>query len=261
MALSETYSPRLGALPPQPTGGLRRLRLIATAAAAMFAAEFAYIPFHSPRFAVTAIAVRGDAPVAAQVATQLKLPANTNFFLAPTELVKRQAEGVAAVREARVSRNWRRQVVVTVERREAMAVIRGEKQAVLVDPTGVLFTVPGEWGWGLPELIAPHLREGAESPEAKAEVGQLLAAVRALGPDPRLRIARLQMDRAGRLVATLDSGAKVRFGTTEQMELKTKLLVTVLDQLGGGRIEFLDLSDPWAAYWRPHRGAASLIER
>ena len=261
MAFSEVYSPRLGAFSTPPAAGVRRLRLLAAAAAVLLAAELVYIPFHSPRFAVTAVVVRGDAPVAAQVAARIKLPANTNLFLAPTGLVKRQAEGVAAVREASVSRDWRRQLVVTVERREAMAVIRDEKQARLVDPTGVVFTIRNEGGWGFPELVAPHLQEAPGSPEAKAEVGELLGALRALGPDPRLRIARLQMDRAGRILATLDSGGKVRFGTTEQMELKTKLLVTVLDQLGAERIEFLDLSDPWAAYWRGRGGAKSALKR
>ena len=37
--------------------------------------------------------------------------------------------------------------------------------------------------------------------------------------------------------------------------VKTKLLATVLHQLDPARIEFLDLSDPLAAYWR-ERGAA-----
>jgi cell division septal protein FtsQ len=244
------YRPRLGAVSSQPDG-LRRLRLIAAAAALLLAAETIYILFHSPRFAVTAVELQGDARVAGQVAKRLRLPANTNLFLSPTARMEKLAESVPAVQEARVARTWRRHLVVALDRREAMAVIRREQQAMLVDPTGVVFTIPNEWGWGLPELVAPHLSTGdAASPSAKAEVTQLLGALRALGPDPRLRIARLQLDKAGRLLATLDSGAKVRFGTADRLGLKTNLLVTIMDQLGAERIEFLDLSDPWAAYWR-----------
>ena len=255
MALSGMYRPRLGAVSNQPDG-LRRLRLIATAAALVLAAETICILFHSPRFAVTGVELRGDARVAAQVAKKLRLPANTNIFLSPTARMEKLAESVPAVEEARVTHTWQRHLVVTLDRREAMAVIRREQQAMLVDPSGVVFTVPSEWGWGLPELVAPHLSTGdTASRAARAEVTQLLGALRALGPDPRLRIARLQMDRAGRLLATLDSGAEVRFGTADRLGLKTKLLVTILDQLGAERIELLDLSDPWAAYWRERPGS------
>jgi len=202
------------------------------------------------------VTLRGDARVAEQVAAAIRLRANTNLFRAPTALVKRQAESVPAVRQARVTRGLWGRLVVTLERREAMAVIRGAKQAVLVDPSGVTFTVRDEWGWGLPALAAPHLSKGEiSSKAAKAEIKQLLAALRELGPDPRLRIARLKMDQLGWMEAVLDSGARVRLGSGEQLPVKAKLLTMVIDQLGGEKIELLDLTDPWAAYWRPREGS------
>jgi cell division septal protein FtsQ len=248
---SRAYSPRLGAYSSQPDSRPRRLQALAWLAALALLAELLYICGHSPRLAVTEVVIKGEDRVAAAVASHLRLPANTSFLFAPTRRLAAQAERVSAVRAARVSRGWGRRLVVTLERREALAVVRTEKQARLVDPTGVLFTVRNEWGWGLPEFVAPHLGRGkSTSAEAKAEVAELLCALRALGPDPRLRLARLQMDKAGQILATLDSGAQVCFGTTEQLDLKTKLLVTSMDQLGADRIAFLDLRDPWAAYWR-----------
>ncbi len=253
MSANGAYRPRLGAYQKPVAGEAppRRLRLFAAALLAGLLLELVYIPFFSPRFAVREVVLRGDARVAEQVAKAIHLPPNTNLLRAPTALVKRQAEHVPAVREARVTRGWRR-LSVTLERREAMAVVRGAKEAVLLDPTGVTFTIRDEWGWGLPELAAPRLSEGdTKSKEAKAEIGQLLEALRELGPDPRLRIARLNMDRLGWMEAVLDSGAKVRLGSGEQLSVKAKLLTMVIDQLGGGKIEMLDLTDPWAAYWRP----------
>jgi cell division septal protein FtsQ len=256
VSVSGLYRPKLGAYHASPSGegAPRRLRAIAGLLFLVLVAEAVYIPLFSPRFAVREIELRGDARVAEQVAGAIHLPANTNLLRAPTALVKRQAERVTAVREARVTRAPWRRLVVTLERREAMAVIRGAKRAVFVDPTGVTFTVRDEWGWGLPELAAPRLSKGdTESAEARAEVAQLLGALRALGPDPRLRIARLSMDRLGWMEAELDSGARVRLGANEQLPTKAKLLAMVVDQLGSGKIELLDLTDPWAAYWRPRQ--------
>lgn len=262
VSASRAYSPRLGAYSSRPDLLLRRLQAIAWLAALALLVEVSYICGHSPRLAVTEVVIRGEDRVAEEVATRLRLPANTSFLFAPTRRLAAEAERVSAVRAARVSRGWGRRLLVTLERREALAVVRTEKGARLVDPTGVLFTVRNEWGWGLPEFVAPHLDRGeVNSKEAKAEVAELLRALRALGPDPRLRLARLQMDKAGQVLATLDSGAQVCFGTTERLDLKTKLLVTTMDQLGADRIAFLDLSDPWAAYWRERPDTKSKTKR
>ncbi len=254
--MSGLYRPKLGAYHASPSGeGMpRRLRTFAGLLFLVLVAELVYIPLFSPRFAVREVELRGDARVAEQVAGVIHLPPNTNLLRAPTGLVKHQAERVPAVREARVTRALWRRLVVTLERREAMAVVRGANRAVLVDPTGVTFTIRDEWGWALPELAAPHLSKGdTESAAARGEVRQLLEALRELGPDPRLRIARLSMDRLGWMEAELDSGARVRLGSDEQLPAKAKLLEMVIDQLGLGKIELLDLTDPWAAYWRPRQ--------
>jgi cell division septal protein FtsQ len=228
-----------------------RLRRLVRLAALVLLAELIYVPLRSPRFAVTGLELRGDPHVAEEVATKLHLRANTNIFFAPAGAIARAAESVPSVKEASVSRDWSRHLVVTLERREAVAVIRGAKQALLVDASGVLFSIRNEWGWGLPELTAPRVSSGdTRSPEARAELSQLLSALRALGPNPQLRIARVAMDREGGLEVALDSGARVRLGSTDRLETKTKLLATVLSQLGPEKIEFLDLSDPLAAYWR-----------
>ncbi len=259
--MSGLYRPRLGASSARPTRltGLRRLRLAACVLAVLLVLELVYIPFFSPRFAVRQIELRGDPEVAAQVAGKIVLRKNTNIFRAPVHLVRKQAESVPAVRAARVARSFlHTRMLVTLERREPMAVIRGAKEAVLVDPTGVVFSLQDEWGWGLPELTAPHLSKGdTGSAAAKSELRQLLTALRALGPDPRLRIARLVMDKSGRIDAALDSGARVRFGSSEQLPVKTKLLATVISKLGAEKIGFLDLSDPGAAYWRPKDEAST----
>ena len=144
-----------------------------------------------------------------------------------------------------------------------MAVIRGAKQAVLIDPNGVLFTVHNEWGWGLPELVAPHLSAGdSSSAAAKAEVAGLLGAVRVLGPDPRLRVSRVVMDRDGELEVFLESGERVRLGTPDRLPAKVKLLGMALDQLGVERIDLLDLRDPSAAYWKERgKGQGGLLKK
>lgn len=261
MAQGAPYRPKLGAVrsnerPEAAETG--RLRLMIWAVAAALALELLCAPFASPRFAVREIVLRGDPRVTELVAPQVKLPPNANFFRAPLRGLRARAEQVPAVARAQVVRQFPNRLVVTVERREAVAVIRRAEEAMLVNPDGVVFAIRDEWGWGLPELVAPHLTgseinlaKGKISPAGRAELAELLAVLRALGPDPRLRVARLEWVRDKAMEAVLESGAKVRLGATEQVEAKIKLLVAALDRLGPGRVEYMDLSDLRAPYWRP----------
>jgi cell division septal protein FtsQ len=226
------------------------------------AVEIVYVLMASPRMAVRRIEVRGDAQVAKQVAGQISLPGDTSFLRAPTERLLKQVQGVTSVRRARVARRFPGRLVVLVERREATAVVRRDDRAVLVDPQGTLYTIPGEWAWGLPELVGPHLTRGEmQGVEGKSEIRTLLSAARALGADPRLRVVRLEMESGGEVTAVLDSGARVRLGGDDRMETKAKLLANVIEHMGSNRIASVDLSDPEAAFWRPKSTETQLTAR
>jgi cell division protein FtsQ len=233
----------------------RPLSLAVALAVALLLAELVYIPLASPRLAVRSVQVRGDENVARAAAARIHLPANTSMLRAPLALIEQQAESCAAVREARASRALPDRIVVAVERREPIAVIRRGDAALLVDPSGVPFTVAGECGWGLPELTAPHLAAGAlTSQAARSEIRDCLAVLRALGPDPRLRVTRLQLGRDGRIELILDSGAAVYLGQPRDLGVKARLLVAVVEQIGIDRIKRLDLSLPPSAWWEPREG-------
>ncbi len=252
MALGTVYRPKLGALDShQDDLGERWLRLAVALAAAVLAVEVLLIPFKSPRFAVREVVLRGDPRVTAMVAPRLALPQNTNFFRAPTRRLAQIAESVPAVQEATVARSFPARLVVTIGKREPVAVVRRADEAMLVDPSGVVFSVRDEWGWGLPEMVGSKLTKAdIGSAAGKEQIGVLLGVLRQLGPDPRLRVARLEMASDGRIEAALEAGARVRFGDTESMDVKIRLLSAALDQLGVKRIEYIDLSNPRNAYWR-----------
>jgi len=233
----------------------RSLALAIALAVVVLLAELIYIPLASPRFAVRAVLVRGDEEVARAAAANIQLTPNTSMLRAPLGLIERQAESCSAVRQARASRAFPDRIVVTVERREPVAVIRRGDTAFLVDPSGALFTVGGECGWGLPEVSAPHLAAGAlTSPQARDEIRHCLAVLRALGPDPRLRVTRLRLGRDGRIELSLDSGAAVYLGRPRDLGVKARLLVAVIEQIGIDRIKRLDLSLPPSAWWEPRQG-------
>ncbi len=104
----------------------------------------------------------------------------------------------------------------------------------------------------MPELVAPHLTKNETgSARGQAELDQLLTVLKTLGPDPQLRVARLELVHPDVTEATLESGAKVRLGSVDQLPGKIKLLSAVLDRLGSEQVEYMDLSNPSAAYWRP----------
>ena len=228
------------------------LRLGAVLAVAALTAELAYIACASPRFAVREVELRGDPRVIEQVSSRISLPANTNILRAPTRRVAEQVEAVAAVREAHVSRDFPSRLVVTVEGREAIAVIRQDAGAMLVDPDGAVFALRDEWGWGLPELVGPHLiGSSARKAAAADEIASLLTVLRAFGPDPRLRMTRLTFRGDRDIEVTLCSGPKAQLGETTELGEKARLLIETVEQLGAERVEYVNLSDPRAAYWRP----------
>jgi len=252
------HRPSLGALHPReasvPTPAASRLRRLAWLCALALAAEAVHALFSSPRLAIRTVELRGDQQVCAQIAGSLHLPPGTNFFLAPTKRLARQIANIPAVRAVRVARDFPGRLVVTVERREPVAVIRSEDQALLVDAQGVIYEIRNEWAWGLPELVAPHLvGEGrsATSPAAKAEVAKLLGVLRAFGQNPQFKLTRLELHRGEEITVALESGTEVRLGTEHQLATKIRLLDAVLRQIGADRIGTLDLSDPNGAYWRP----------
>ncbi len=259
--MANQHFPSLGASSSPPEPERRRLSSLwwlLRLCALGLAVELVYAVLSSPRLALRTIEVRGDREVCAQVAGRLQLPRNTNFFLAPTEQLARQVASVPAVRMARVARDFPGRLVVTVERREPVAVIRSAEQALLVDAQGVVYSIRNEWGWGQPELVAPHVTpETMGEGEAKVELARLLAVLRAFGPSPRLGLARLELDRGDEITAVLESGAQVRLGTEEQLPAKIRLLAAVLRKLGPEHIASLDLSDPNGAYWHPRDAQAA----
>lgn len=264
MAPGAAHRPRLGALGSTGAGrdyapGLRRAVILVGLA---FAAELLCIALASPRFAVREVVLRGDPTITRQLAQHIELPGNTSIVRAPMGLLRRQVESIPAVQQMCVSRHFPGRLIVTVARREAVAVIRRADEALLVDPTGVPFTVAGEWGWGLPALVGPHLSgERPDEDESRAEIAALLEVLHALGPDPRLRATRLVVIGDRHIEVTLDSGPRVNVGDTEQLAVKANLLAAALDQLKAERIAYLDVSDPGSAFWRPSVDTASAAVR
>ncbi|MBN1458422.1 MAG: cell division protein FtsQ/DivIB [Armatimonadetes bacterium] len=246
------HRPALGALQPKQQRRLARLKALVFLGFVFLAIEISYIALASPRLTVREVVVRGDPAIAPMVAQAIELPPNTSILRAPLELVRAQAESCPAVREAKVKRGFPARIAVVVERREPVAAIRRATEAFLLDKDGVTFQVPGEWGWGLPELIGPNLATGDLGVEsAESEINTLMVALAALGPDPTLRASRLQLGADGLIEVTLESGAQVNLGGPENLKEKAKLLAAAVEQLGAQRIARVDLSDPASAYWEP----------
>jgi len=246
------HRPSLGTRTRSATCPVSQLRAALRLLVVLLVAEVVYILLCSPLLAVRRVTVVGDSRIAAEVIDVIDLPANSNIIWAPLTLVREQADAVPAVRTAKVKRALPNRLIVTLERREPIGVIRGSSEAVLVDPEGVVFTVSEEWGWGLPELVGPRTASGdVASKEAKAELKMTLDVVQALGPDPCLRQTRVQVTRDGEVEMTLESGPVVNLGAGGDLMTKVKLLRATLDQIGVHRIERIDLANPATAYWEP----------
>ena len=257
MAADAAHSPRLGAVGSE-ADWLDRLRTGFKLGLVLLLVEIVYIALASPRLAVREIELRGDESITREVARVLRAPTPMGMFRAPTGELAAQAQRVPAVKRARITRDLPSRLVISLERREPMAVIRQARRALLVDREGTLFTIQDEWGWGLTELVTPHsTNEAEDQADLRAEAAKLLTVMEVLGPDPRLRAARLELEQGGAIEAVMESGARVRLGGVEELPDKARLLSTLIDELGESRIEYLDLSDPDGAYWRERTPPAS----
>ena len=96
-----------------------------------------------------------------------------------------------------------------------------------------------------------------KSKAAVSEIRDLLAVLQALGPDPRLRVTRLQLGATGESSSHWTLAQSLSWAQQRTLGPKARLLVAAIEQIGIERIKRLDLSIPRTAYWEPREGHQS----
>ena len=225
----------------------------------LLAAELGRALLASPRFAVRRVEIRAEPGLARELANRVRLRPGTNLALANTRALARELGAAPQVKSLRVHRRWPDRIVVEAEARQGIAVSRTGESAVFYDAEGWPFTVPGAWGWELPEFVGPGLEAAPpRSEEPRPGARQLLSCLCALRDQGGVAPRRLRLDSLGRVTAELEGGPEVRLGQPRQLELKARRLRAVLAALAGkDEAEYIDLSSPYGVVWKPREGPAA----
>ena len=157
-----------------------------------------------------------------------------------------RVEALPWVAEARVSRAWPSTVRIRVTEREATALVQvTEDRAALVDDEGRVLSI---------EAQAGDPAAGGEAPLVLTGIGGRVAEGERLPAEARdaLTVATMVRERLPGVVvsvstdldAALAEGGEIRFGSTDELDLKVTAVKTVLADVDLACLETLDVRVP-----------------
>jgi len=237
---------------------LRRLLwLIALSLGVILAGEILFALFTSPRFAIQEVQIKGIDRFSLPLIVQETPPTiGANLFSFPAGRIARRLQAFSFVEEVKVKKNPPHTLLLVVRERRAVGWLRQPWGAVFVDETGLAFDHPGPVRKGVPELRGLELMPQIIGEHIRGTKAALLReGLRAFAQNPGLRVKVLAVDERGWLRAYLHSGMELRLGPARQLERKLDLARVVISNLKeAAAIEYLDLSIPEAAVWKPRQG-------
>ena len=237
---------------------LRRLLwLIALSLGLILAGEILAAAFTSPRFAIQEVQIKGIDRFSLPLLVQETPPSiGANLFSFPTRRIARRLQSLAFIAEVKVKRKPPGTLLIFVKQRRPVGWLRQPWGVVLVDETAVAFVHPGPVPEGVPELRGLALSPRAIGERISGTKAFLLRkGLCALAQNPELKVNLLAVDERGWLTAHLCSGMELRLGPAKELERKLNLARVALSQLGkAAAFEYLDLSTPEAAVWKPRQG-------
>ena len=179
-------------------------------------------------FAVSAVQVEGTTSGAlssAEVRRAAAVPAGEPLAGVDLDAVRSRVEALAPVKAAEVTRQWPDQVVVRVEEREPVAVVRMAGTLRGMDEDGVLFRsyrrVPGD----LPLVEAQVGADGDALRESAHVVG-------ALPGDLAAEVALVEVETVDDIRLRLRDDRVVVWGSAAESEEKAEVLVALLERPG-----------------------------
>ena len=208
-----------------------RLSLVLLGAACLAAV------FFSPRLWVRTVRVEGLRTIgSARVMERLRLRPRTNLVLLPTRQLRAQVEQEPVVAQARIQRRFPDGVIVTIEERQPMALVRMGGVFYTVDQTMVPFRQERTPEPGLPliDLADDASTMGTTKPPVLGKpmaAPGLLDARRCLlwaEARPDFPLAKIVVDPQGRLCLNRSGGAEVRLGTGVDLTKKLDMLALLL---------------------------------
>ncbi|MCL6635959.1 MAG: FtsQ-type POTRA domain-containing protein [Peptococcaceae bacterium] len=183
---------------------------------------------------------------AGEIVTCSGIAAGTNIFKTDLRAAKARIETLPAVKEAQVFRELPARVVIRVKERKPLALVPAKEGFIAVDADGVHVRSARIGEKGLPVLTGLNLDEipppGGLLPGGDIPV--LLRVIEGLPTEVVNSLSEVHREKDGRIVLYTLQGVRCLLGGPEDVQKKGELLLSVLKELKGRRIEYIDLSLP-----------------
>jgi len=193
-----------------------------------------YAVYFSSLLEVEGIEVRGlDSLRSAEIERAAEVPVGEPLATVDLESIELKISSLGAVRSVEVSRQWPHELLIEVEERVPVAVVRLGEQLRNLDADGVIFGDRTRQPGNLPMVVTSTDTDGDALREAAAVAG-------ALEPAFLATVDHLEVATVDQISLVLRDGRIVLWGSAEQSEEKAEVLAVLLSR----RAEVYDVSVP-----------------
>jgi cell division protein FtsQ len=152
--------------------------------------------------------------------------------------IKRELSQVPRIGSVALKRSWPHKVVLVIKERVPVAGVVKGNQFALIDSQGNVYgTVPAPPA-GLPVI--------AVTGDFQTGLKTAMSVITYLPEGIKSQVTHLDSTGTDGLQLTLSSGARVIWGSSEDLALKSRVLSTLLAGAGAERVKVFDVSAPYA---------------
>lgn len=152
--------------------------------------------------------------------------------------VKRELSQLSRVGSVSLIRKWPHRVVLVIKERVPVAAIVKGNQYQLVDKRSKEYALVSSVPVGVPTMKI----DGDYPTGLKAA----MSVITYLPLTIRSQVTQVESSGADSVRLTLQSGAKILWGSSEDLGLKSRVLVTLLAGVGANQVKTFDVSAPYA---------------
>lgn len=181
-----------------------------------------WLVYFSSFLSVKGVHVVGTEQLSSQaVRSAAAVPEGEPLATVDLDRIRTRVEALAPVRSADVSREWPDEVLITVEERQAVAVVELGGRLKGMDADGVVFR---DFSQVPPEL--PRVETGVGTGSEALREAALVAA--ALPADLATRVDHVDVATVDEIALELTDGKTVRWGSAADSDLKAEVLADLL---------------------------------
>jgi cell division protein FtsQ len=229
------------------------LRLTAAALALVLLGELAGALLWSPRFRLRRVELSGLRMLdSRQVILRADLKPGITLGRLSTGAIRDRLQAIPAVESASAARRWPEGLAIVVHERIPAAFIRRGKGIIFLDRGAVGFTAPRADTAGLPELKGFRVNLARLGRPQRSRALRVAMTVLAAAQENAMPVSQVVAAAPNQLELRLSDGTALRLGRPEQLRLKLSQAKVALLQLQPlHRVEYIDVSCPDAAVWKP----------